>query len=537
MYCTLALISLYLVAVRAQQVGTQTAEVHPSLPWQKCTKSGGCVTQSSGKVVLDANWRWVHTTSGYTNCYTGQKWDSSICSDPVTCAKNCAVDGADYSGTYGITTSGNALTLKFVTKGSGTNVGSRVYMMASDDTNYEMFKLKNQEFTFDVDVSNLPCGLNGALYFSEMAADGGMSKYPNNKAGAKYGTGYCDAQCPKDIKFINGEANSGGWTGSSNDLNSGTGSYGTCCNEMDVWEANSVATAYTPHPCSVTGQTRCSGSECTSFCDQPGCDFNSFRMGDKSFYGKGLTVDTSKKMTVVTQFITADGTASGALTEIRRIYVQNGKVIQNSKTAIPGMAAYDSITDKFCSAQKTAFNDQNVFATKGGLATMDKSFSAGVVLVMSIWDDHAANMLWLDSNYPVEGNPSTPGIARGTCATTSGKPTDVETNSPNASVTYSNIRFGDIGSTFSGSGTITTTTGPSTTSTSIKTTSTTIKTTSTFAKATTTKTTSAPATTSSAPSGAAPHYGQCGGVGFSGPKTCAAPYKCVKSNDYYSQCL
>jgi cellulose 1,4-beta-cellobiosidase len=68
-----------------------------------------------------------------------------------------------------------------------------------------MFKLKNQEFTFDVDMSNLGCGLNGALYFVEMDADGGKSKYANNKAGAKYGTGYCDSQCPHDIKFIGGE--------------------------------------------------------------------------------------------------------------------------------------------------------------------------------------------------------------------------------------------------------------------------------------------------------------------------------------------
>jgi cellulose 1,4-beta-cellobiosidase len=200
------LISLSLLAssVRAQQVGTQTAEVHPALPWQKCTTSGGCVTQSAGKIVLDSNWRWLHTTSGYTNCYTGNTWDASLCPDPVTCATNCALDGADYSGTYGITTSGNALTLKFITKSSGTNIGTRVYMLA-DDSTYQMFKVKNQEFTFDVDVSNLPCGLNGALYFSEMSADGGMAAYPNNKAGAKYGTGYCDAQCPRDIKFINGE--------------------------------------------------------------------------------------------------------------------------------------------------------------------------------------------------------------------------------------------------------------------------------------------------------------------------------------------
>lgn len=67
-----------------------------------------------------------------------------------------------------------------------------------------MFNLLNKEFTFDVDVSNLPCGLNGAVYFSEMDEDGGLSRFTGNKAGAKYGTGYCDSQCPQDIKFING---------------------------------------------------------------------------------------------------------------------------------------------------------------------------------------------------------------------------------------------------------------------------------------------------------------------------------------------
>ena len=145
----------------------------------------------------------MHTTSGYTNCYTGNTWDASLCPDPTTCAANCALDGADYSGTYGITTSGNALTLKFVT---GSNVGSRVYLLApGSDTEYQLFKLKNQEFSFDVDMSQLPCGLNGAVYLVEMDADGGMAKFPTNKAGAKFGTGYCDSQCPHDIKFINGQ--------------------------------------------------------------------------------------------------------------------------------------------------------------------------------------------------------------------------------------------------------------------------------------------------------------------------------------------
>jgi cellulose 1,4-beta-cellobiosidase len=123
-----------------------------------------------------------------------------LCPDNESCAQNCAVDGADYEATYGITSNGDSLTLKFVT---GSNVGSRVYLMEDDET-YQMFDLLNNEFTFDVDVSNLPCGLNGALYFTSMDADGGLSKYEGNTAGAKYGTGYCDSQCPRDIKFING---------------------------------------------------------------------------------------------------------------------------------------------------------------------------------------------------------------------------------------------------------------------------------------------------------------------------------------------
>ena len=55
-----------------------------------------------------------------------------------------------------------------------------------------MFNLLNKEFTFDVDVSNLPCGLNGALYFVEMLRDGGLSEYPTNDCGAAYGTGIQD---------------------------------------------------------------------------------------------------------------------------------------------------------------------------------------------------------------------------------------------------------------------------------------------------------------------------------------------------------
>jgi len=306
-----------------------------------------------------------------------------------------------------------------------------------------------------VDVSNLPCGLNGALYFVEMPADGGLSKYPNNKAGAKYGTGYCDAQCPHDIKFINGEANILQWTPSPNDPNTGTGKFGTCCNEMDIWEANYNAAAYTPHVCTVNGQYRCSGTECGDgdnryggVCDKDGCDFNSWRMGNQKFFGKNLQVDTTQPFTVVTQFITSDGTSNGDLVEIRRLYVQNGKVIPNSQANLSGLKAYDSVTDQFCKDQKTLFGDKDAFETNGGLKQMGDALGRGMVLVMSLWDDYAARMLWLDSNYPPDKPATQPGVSRGPCATTSGVPTDVESQYPNASVKYFNIRSGDLNSTY-----------------------------------------------------------------------------------------
>jgi len=455
MFNKAALIAFSLVAmVCGQQVGTYTAETHPALSWQKCTKGGGCATQA-GSIVLDSNWRWLHSTTSTTNCYTGNTWDATLCPNPQTCAENCALDGADYEGTYGINANGDSLTLAFVTNSAQKNVGSRVYLLASE-TEYESFKLLNQEFSFDVDVSNLPCGINGALYFAQMDADGGVGRFPSNKAGAKYGTGYCDSQCPRDLKFIDGIANSAGWTPDSNNANAGTGNLGTCCNEMDVWEANNNANAYTPHPCTVQGQTSCSGDAACgvtnrygSVCDPDGCDYNPYRMGNKNFYGAGKTVDTTQKFTVVTQFLTNTGTATGTLSEIRRLYVQNGKVVQNSNVDIQGLSAtYDSITTPYCTNQKEVFGDTNDFATKGGLANMSKAMNTGMVLVMSVWDDYAVNMLWLDSDYPTTANPATPGVARGTCPTNSGQPPIIEETDANASVTYSNIKFGDIGTTY-----------------------------------------------------------------------------------------
>lgn len=86
--------------VSAFGVGTQQTETHPKLSWKTCTGTGGSsCTSKSGEIVVDSNWRWLHTTSGTTNCYTGNTWDSSLCATNSACDSNCVMDGADYSGT------------------------------------------------------------------------------------------------------------------------------------------------------------------------------------------------------------------------------------------------------------------------------------------------------------------------------------------------------------------------------------------------------------------------------------------------------
>jgi cellulose 1,4-beta-cellobiosidase len=241
-------------------------------------------------------------------------------------------------------------------------------------------------------------------------------------------------------------------------------------------------------------------------------------MGNTTFFGPDKTVDTNSVFTVVTQFITDDGTSSGTLSEIKRFYVQDGVVIPNSASTISGVSG-NSITTDFCTAQKTAFGDEDIFTEHGGLAGMGAGLADGMVLVMSLWDDHYADMLWLDSIYPTTDSSTTPGAARGSCDISSGDPDTIESSEADSYVIYSNIKVGPIGSTFSS--------GTSSSSTTTKTTSTSSKTTSTSTKTT---------TTASSTTGAA-HYAQCGGSGWTGATTCADGYTCTAQNAWYSQCL
>jgi len=547
-----------------QQAG-DNRDFHLPLPIKHCTKAGKC-TEESTTATLDANWRWSHPVGGWDHCYDASGWNPQYCPDEETCSKTCAVEGIDEAGwrnNYGVTTVNNGVKLKYVP-------GSRMYLLDSQST-YKMFSLKNKEFAVDIDASNLPCGVNGALYFSEMERDGGKASSNGlNTAGAEYGSGYCDAQCPTDIHFIGGYANI-------------DNKYGACCAEFDIWEANSQSTAYTAHPCNLEGPERvqchgtpdhhhrrrrrssppapapspsgggccswtpsgatpecgetteyCKGSSgncqtcgghwvpnnqptttgCCSWaiaqeaqicgetteyckgsagncetcgghwvpgaaileeelddeleaeeaetgslppcdggkCDQPGCDFNPYRNGIRDFYGPGwaFELDSSKPFTVITEFVTHDGTDDGDLVEVRRSYVQGKKIIHNPAASYAGASSYDSLADDTCAEQKGLFNRSgtNEFKNNGGMTKMGEAVGRGMVLALSVWDDGADKMQWLDGWEPEDPDePNGAGAARGPCSRNSGDPSATRKSAKDAYVIYSNIRYGEIGST------------------------------------------------------------------------------------------
>ena len=82
-------------------------------------------------------------------------------------------------------------------------------------------------------------------------------------------------------------------------------------------------------------------------------DFNPYRLGVTDFYGKGKTVDTSKPFTVVTQFL---GSGSN-LSEIKRYYVQGGKVIENPQPKTSGLTG-NSITEAWCDTENKVHKEE-----------------------------------------------------------------------------------------------------------------------------------------------------------------------------------
>ena len=233
--------------------------------------------------------------------------------------KRIALDStSNHSGSAGgrlITVGGAGLDALTLTYGGADVGGPRVYLIEEDGVNKNhLFMLRGQEFTFDVELSSMPCGFNAALYFVGMTA---------NEGGAENGTKYCDAQAVTD----------------------------TLCSEIDVLEANTDAQQYTSHACldacgsySTSAQCKSDPGKPSTIYDQNGCGLNPFRYGPgttyntetnhENWYGPGATnaLDSTQPFTVVTQFNDDAGGGGGGdaeggpgLGSITRFYVQKGK--------------------------------------------------------------------------------------------------------------------------------------------------------------------------------------------------------------------
>ncbi|KAF3769759.1 family 7 glycoside hydrolase [Cryphonectria parasitica EP155] len=405
-----------------QQIGTAVPEVHPKLPTYRCTNQGGCV-QRDTTIVLDEFYRNIHDVNNTAiSCGTYAALNTTLCPTAEACAENCALEGIDYAAN-GVQTDGDAIIMnQFIKLPNGTydSVGPRVYLLDIGEEDYELFQMLDMEISFDVDLSKLVCGMNGALYLTEMEASGGRSAL--NPAGASYGTGYCDAQCSR-LAWINGVAN----------VNE---THGSCCNEMDLLEANALAQAMTPHPCNTSGVYLCtSDDECgqaDGVCDEWGCGWNPYVYNVTDFYGPAAndTIDTKRVFTVTTQFITDDGTPDGTLIEIRRLWGQDGRILKNAVVSTGDGFTGSVMDDAYCNA--TASWTQE----RGGLAGMGDALGRGMVLIFSIWDDTGGYMNWLD-----EGS-------AGPCNATEGNPALIEEYYPGVQVKFEKIRYGEIGSTF-----------------------------------------------------------------------------------------
>jgi len=143
---------------------------------------------------------------------------------------------------------------------------------------------------------------------------------------------------------------------------------------------------------------------------------------------------------------------------------------------------------------------------------MGDSLDRGMVLVMSLWADTSSNMLWLDSTTPADASASTPGAARGSCPTTGGSSQTLVSQNPTATVTFSNVKWGTIGSTTSSASS---TPAPSSTTTAKPPTSTTTTTAKPPSSTTTTTASPPPSSTTTTTTAAASSPSATGDITFS----------------------
>jgi len=156
--------------------------------------------------------------------------------------------------------------------------GPRFYLANScassfGPTVFSAVKVLGGSITFTVDISKIGCGENAAFYLLSM---------PASSAGSN-GDYYCDANCVG----------------------------GSCCTEMDLFEANRHAIQITPHHC----------TSATSGCDAGGCARNTQSISKGFGPDSTFTINSASPFTVKISF------NGNPLTSITSVISQSSKSI------------------------------------------------------------------------------------------------------------------------------------------------------------------------------------------------------------------
>jgi len=239
------------------------------------------------------------------------------------------VQGNSFATGFNGNTSGDHLVLQH---NSGYSI-----METCEDWNpnyFRLFQLLGKTLSFNVDLSQVGCACNIALYLIHGPARD-WSGNPSQGA------------CPKSPYYCDANRVCGQW-----------------CPEVDVMEANNHAFQTTPHRCdeaSATGHY--------SNCDRKGCRQSARSLGNKA-YGPGpqFTIDTSKPFTVQTTF----------------------RGTMHSKTP-----HFTGLTTRLQQAANELVM-QHTGCSKGYLETMARAMAEGMSLRITYWGDDAKTMSWLD---------------------------------------------------------------------------------------------------------------------------------------------
>ncbi|KAJ4161916.1 hypothetical protein BFJ63_vAg13185 [Fusarium oxysporum f. sp. narcissi] len=404
-------------------------EKHPPLTWYHCDQKP--CQKFYGAVVLDSTLRETNCCAGSFNIKDLHRTDCKK-KDKDTCPVDCCIEGADYQA-HGISTDDTSLTLDLGASAPHTPKDLiRVFALKEDERYLapRLIDQRDSEYTFDLEIRNVPSGYKARVSLNWMWPDGGKSEAKGDKAGARYGTGYCDATCDLGQRFVEGRANYDGWVPSKHDPKLGKGRLGACCASFVLWEGNIESTDFSFSPCLPPWYHTCKDEKCSTRCFAFGCSWNPNGNRQKPFFGPGPTntIDSTKKFSVVNQWFAQQTPRVIAILKTRATYyIQDGKLYRSAPSDYrPNGALFNTMNKGFCKKMASDFKWGKRWRRAGTWWQRGRGNQYMMVPVFSLFRDRE-----YDKIYRLEND---------------GK--EFDDLPRNASVTFSNFRIGTINQTF-----------------------------------------------------------------------------------------